>query len=214
MAAELIKIQKTFIISLESRFEDRLLPLIERLADIGFDVSPFFVYKAISNDNGGMGLIQTIKNLFEECLAKGLKTIMVFEDDVEFIRSDVNEQINKCLTELPMDFDLLFLGCNLWQNVVYKHSHSLVQLYDAYALQSVIYSESGMRKVLKAINEMESYVPLDVLIQQNIMKDGKVFCSFPALTSQKISYSNIEKKEVNYFDILQKRFSERTKHLI
>jgi len=219
-----IKINNIFILSLKERHKDRLVPLIYKLYEL--DIKHFRDYTAIKNDNGALGLLKTVENLFTECLNNSFafdkyfnqkntyENILVFEDDVSFLRNDFNEQVEKVLEQLPLDYDCCFLGCNLFQTIIYKYSPNLLQLYDAFGLQSVIYSRKGMEKILEAIKEMETFIPLDVLIQKKIMPDGKCYCSFPSLTSQIVSYSDIENKVMDWRNVLETRFNERTKHLL
>lgn len=206
-----MKIDKIFIISLEERKEDRLMPLLFKLHELGFE--NYTVCRAIKNKNGALGLIETIKKLFTECVEQGLENILVFEDDVSFITDNIKDKINVCLSQAPEDFDCIYLGCNLWQNVVFNYSPNLIQLYDAYGLQSVIYSRKAMAKIIEAIDNMKAFVPLDVLIQNRLMAHAKCFCSYPALTSQIVSYSNIQNKVQDWGKVLHDRFIEKTKHL-
>lgn len=207
-----MNIDKTFLISLPERKEDRLMPLLFKLHELGFE--NYTVYPAIKNENGALGLIHTIKNLFTECIELGFENVLVFEDDVHFLRDDIIKQIDICTEQLPTDYDCLYLGCNLWQNVNFLYSNNLLQLYDAYGLQSVIYSKQAMVKIVEAIDNMKAFVPLDVLIQNRLMPHGKCFASFPNLTSQIVSFSNIQNKIQDWQNVLETRFTERTKHLI
>lgn len=204
-----MNISKTFIISLPHRLTDRLIPLIDYLKSIGLD---YFVHGAIKDNDGRKGLVETIKQLFNESINQKLEIIMVLEDDCSFIENPKNI-IDRCLGQLPQDFDMCSLGCNLWQSHVYKYSENLIQLSDAYATHAVIYSKSGMDKILKAINENNPFLPLDVLIKERIMLDGKCFCSLPMAATQIISYSDIENKITNWGKVLQERFKEKTAHL-
>lgn len=204
-----MKIEKTFIVSLPNRLFDRLIPLIDYVKEIDLD---YFVVSAIKKDNGKVGLIKTVYKLFSDCIDLGLRNILVLEDDCRFLINPI-ETINKCFEQLPEDYDMLYLSCNLWQNHVYKYSENLIQLEDAYTTHCVIYSESGIRKVLEAINENNDLLPLDVLIKEKIMPDKKCFCSFPILAKQMDSFSDIENKEVKYSRFIEDRFEEKTKHL-
>lgn len=207
----MITIDKTFILSLRNRYADRLVPLINHLQELDF--KDYKIYEAIKDEIGAFGLIRTIYNLFTESLCNGLENILVLEDDVIFLKPDINSRIESLLKQLPETYDCLFFGCNLWQTIVYKYSPNLIQLYDAYGTQSVLYSKSGMGKIVKAIEEMKGVVPLDILIKEKVMPDGNVFCAFPSLTSQIVSYSDIENKVIDWSKILELRFEERTKHL-
>lgn len=207
-----MRIDKTFIISLPERKEDRLIPLLFKLHELGFE--DYKIYAATKDKNGALGLIHTIKKLFKECIELGLENVLVFEDDVYFLRDDIIKQIDICTEQLPTDYECLYLGCNLWQNVNFLHSPNLIPLYDSYALQSVIYSKQAMIKIVESIDNMKAFVPLDVLIQNRLMPHGKCFASFPNLTSQIVSFSNIQNKIQDWQNVLETRFTERTKHLI
>lgn len=209
-------IDRTYIISLPDRLTDRLIPLIDYLKSIDLDYS---VFLAIKDRDGKRGLIFSIEKLFTEILKEHFNLeqpiFLILEDDCKFL-SDPREVIKKCLQQLPKDFDMLFLGCNLWQNHVYKYRDNLIKLDDAYATQSIIYSKKGIEKVLNVIHEFEKneiIIPYDVLIKEFIMPDGKCFCSFPNLTTQLNGFSDIEQKEVKYSKFLEHRFTEQTKHL-
>jgi hypothetical protein len=206
-----MKIEKTFIVSLEERKADRLIPLLFKLHELGFE--DYNVCTAIKRDNGAVGLLLTIKKLFEECIEIGYSNVLVFEDDVHFLRDDVRHYIEVCMEQLDEDFDCLYLGCNLWQNVNFLHNRNLIQLYDAYGLQSVIYSRQAMIKIVAALDYMVEIMPLDVLIQRKVMPQGKCFASFPNLTSQRVSFSDIENKIQDWNKVLVQRFTEKTKHL-
>lgn len=206
-----MKIDRTYILSLPERYGDRLVPLISHLQIL--EINDYKIYTAIKNKNGALGLVQTIEQLFSESLVSGVDNILVFEDDIVFTKPHPKEIISQCLIQLPSNYDCLFLGCNLWQTVVYKYSPNLIQLYDAYGTQSVLYSRSAMQKIIKAIQEMKGVVPLDFLIKEKIMPDGNCYCSFPSITSQINSFSDIEGKYVDYTNLLETRFEEKTRHL-
>lgn len=193
------------------RMTDRLIPLIDHLEQLEFDYS---VFKATKMNDGKLGLIVTVSDLFRQLLEDtSWEYKFIAEDDMRFIIDNPKVIIEKCLMQLPDEWDMLYLGCNLWQPLIHKHSQNLIQVSDVYALHSVIYSRAGMKKVLDSINEMVNIIPLDVLIKEKVLPDGKSYCSLPMLTKQIESYSNIENRIVNWEKVLQNRFNERTKHL-
>lgn len=207
-----MKIDKTFILSLSERKTDRLLPLIEHLKEMEWD--NYEVVEATKLSDGKLGLIISVAHLLRQLIYnEEISCVLICEDDFRFLQP-AQEIIDKCLEQVGEDFDLIYLGCNLWQTEVKLFSENLIQLNDAYALHSVIYSKSGMKKVLKAIEEMLVTIPLDVLIKDKVLPDGKSFCAFPILTTQISGQSDIEKKFVDWSKVLQDRFNEKTKHLI
>ncbi|MDP4268314.1 MAG: hypothetical protein Q8880_12895 [Bacteroidota bacterium] len=200
------------IVSLIERFIDRLVPLIQHLNEYDFE---YKVFRAHKLRDGKLGLIVTIADLFRQLLLdESWEYKFIAEDDMRFIVSNPKEIIEKCLQQTPEDYDMLYLGCNLWQPLIHKHSQNLIQVNDVYALHSVIYSRKGMQKVLNEIHQMVNIIALDVLIKEKILPDGKSYCSFPMLTKQVESYSDIENKIVNYDKVLQNRFNQRTRHLL
>ena len=48
--------------------------------------------------------------IYEDALKNNYKNILVLEDDVYF-SEDLYEELNKAMTELPEDYDILYLGC-------------------------------------------------------------------------------------------------------
>lgn len=206
-----LRIEKTFIISLPERVTAMLVPLIDYVKGIGLDYS---VHSATKNNDGRLGLILSMQQLFTKCIQENMQCILVLEDDCKFIHDNPKEIIDKCMEQMPQDFDMLFLGCYLTQKLIHKHSENLLQLSEARATQSIVYSKSGMTKVLKEIGRLGNYViPFDDLIMQKIMRDGKTFCSFPNLTSQYDGFSYIEKKPVSYAKYLEVNFKNKTAHL-
>lgn len=207
-----MKIARTVIISLPERKEDRLIPLENHLKDVGWN--DYEIFDATKLSDGKLGLIVSATHLLKKLISENIDCALILEDDMRFIVDSPKEIIDKCLEQAGEDFDLIYLGCNLWQTHIHKHADNLLKVDDVYGLHSVIYSKSGMKKVLKAINEMLVTIPLDVLIKDKVLCDGNSFCSFPTLTKQIESYSNIEKKIINWDKVLQERFNERTKHLV
>lgn len=206
-----MKIQKTVIISLPERKEDRLIPLQAHLKE--FNWPNYEVYEAVKLSDGKLGLIVSVADLLSKLLEdKEISCVLICEDDFRFLLQP-HENVEKCLEQLPNNFDLCYLGCNLWQTHIHKYSQNLIQVDDVYALQSVIYSRTGMEKVLRAIRGMDKTIPLDVLIKEKVQCDGNCYCSSPILTSQIRGFSNIENKIIDWSKVLQDRFHERTKHL-
>ncbi|MEO7048909.1 MAG: hypothetical protein ABI091_26640 [Ferruginibacter sp.] len=201
---------EVIIISLPERLNDRLIFLKEYLNERNID---FIVVDAIKKDNGAEGLIETMKKVYELCLKSDFENVLILEDDAEFIVDKPLELIEKCMPQLPKDFDLLYLGCNLFQTKVELYTPNLIQVFGAWALQSVIYSRKGIEKCLKAVEERDNDMPLDTLIVEKVQPDGKSFCTYPMIVSQRKGYSDIQKKNTDYSEYLINRFNDRTKNI-
>lgn len=204
-------IEKIFIISLPERLIDRLIPLIDYLKSI--DMS-YWAYQATKNTNGKLGLLLTMEKLLTESMYAEFEQILVLEDDCNFIVDDVKEQIEKCLLQLPKDFDCLYLGVNLFQKNVELYSENLIKLESGYATHAIIYSKKGIRKVLEAIRSKKlNQWALDEIMVKLIQPQGSCFAAYPMVVTQSNGYSDIEKKEIKYDRFLTDRFKERTAHL-
>ncbi len=200
---------KIFCISLPER-EDRRIHIENELTKHGLE---FRFWRAIKMDNGVQGLLETMKGLLNHAITIGYENVLICEDDCKFIVDNPKVIIDKCMKQLPPDFDLCYLGVNLWQEEVKLYRKNLIKLTDAYATHCILYSRKGMSKLLFALTENENNTPLDILIKEKIMPDEKCFCSFPFIASQVNSYSDIQNKNQEYAKFLEQRFIEKTKHL-
>lgn len=208
-------INSTFLLNLESR-PDRLEHSRLELKKHGIN---YTLIKSIKFDNGRLGLIYTMKRLFEDCLSNGYENILVMEDDVLFLVKEVKRSIYWCVDQLPNDYDMLLVGCNLFQNDVELYSENLIKVTGACATHCIIYSKNGVKKALTEINnqldnvEIEKIIPLDMIYVDKIQKDGKCFCCYPMIATQINGVSDIENRYVDYNRFLTSRFAEKTKHL-
>lgn len=201
----------TFIISLPERKHDRLNLLTEKLDNLNFE---YTVFHAIKDENGAKGLVLTMQNLFNQCLANGLQEILVLEDDALFI--DDPDLIEKCISQLPEDFHLFYLGGYLAYEATKLYSSNLIQIPQMYSTHAIYYSRKGMVKVLESLEYMlrQGYIrPFDQLICNGVQKEKKCYCSFPMIMKQRAGYSDIEKKEVDYTKWHEEKFEKMTSHL-
>lgn len=205
-----MKIDKTYIISLPERRNDRLIPLEHHLKEYNWG---YELFTAIKNNNGIIGLLETMGKLLTHILFDtNYETVLICEDDFRFLREPM-PIIEKCFEQLPDNFDLLYLGCNLWQHEVKKYSENLIRLYDAYSTHSIVYSREGLEKAHQALYPINAKIPYDYVLKNNVMCEGKAFCCYPLLATQVSGYSNITNKIMNYERLIEKRFNERTIHL-
>lgn len=166
-------------------------------------------WEATKNDNGRLGLIETMKRLFTSFLKTEEMQLFVLEDDFKILTDDYPEIINECIKQLPDDFDLFYAGCNLYGHCS-RFSENLLKADGMYSSHAIIYSRKAIEKLLPHLDAAETY---DVTLVNTIQKDGNSYCSFPLLISQQTGMSDIMNKVVNYEVFLEKRFTEKTKHL-
>jgi len=194
-----------FLVNLYER-ADRLE---QATAELGAHGVAFKVWQAIKKEDGRMGLILTMKELFIHCLKNDYQRVLVFEDDVKILAPEFATTVANCVQQLPPDFDLFYLGCNLYGEVK-KYSQNLLSANGMYSSHAVLYSKKAIRKILRLLNDAKIY---DTMLVNTIQKEDNCYCSFPLLVSQHFGYSDIAKREINYEKFIEKRYAEKTKGL-
>lgn len=201
---------EVIIISLPERLNDRLVHLKSFLQKENID---FIIVDAIKKNNGAEGLIDTMRKVYEMCLRSDQGQFLILEDDCTFIVDKPFELIEKCMLQLPPNFDLMYCGCNLFQTEVELYTPNLIQVLGAWSTHSIVYSRKGIEKCLKAIEERDNNLPLDTLIVEKVQCDGHSFCTMPMIVTQSDGYSDIAQKNVSYSEFLTDRFLDRTKNI-
>lgn len=199
-----LKKENTFVVSLKSRPE-RLAAATKELKQHNI---PFTLWEATKNENGRLGLIQTMRGLFEHCIKKGLENVTVFEDDIKLLNLPLLV-LGKCFSQLPDDWHIFYLGPNL-AKPPNRHSENLLKVRFAYSSHACIYSKRAIELILEQIDSATVY---DIFLVEKIQSKGKSFCAFPMIAVQSSGWSDIEQRDVNYERFLQKRYYQQTKFL-
>lgn len=200
---------KIYVINLPER-TDRLEQTDMEMKKYGI---PYQVYPAIKHESGVEGLRLTYMQLLKRCILNSHSHILVFEDDVTFI-NDPNTFFWKALAqaELTDKWDMLYLGANTHNPFKEKEDYNLLPLTSAFGMHAVAYSYWGMTKTYFSILDRPG-TPIDVCVERDVQPRGKCYCAYPLLATQRPSFSDIEKKNVDY-DFIVNRFNEHTKHLV
>ncbi len=196
---------KTFLINLPER-RDRYWISTWELTRYNI---PYEVIRATKNQDGREGLYQTMRQMFERSVQAGYKRILVFEDDVRLV-TDPGPVMEKVIPQLPDNWDLLYLGCNLATRPTKFYSPNLLPVTRALSTHAVGYSRACMERILS----LPKLLPIDNLFCQTIQAAGKSFCVCPFLVSQYAGYSDIEKRDTDWSNVLDKRFAEQVSPLI
>lgn len=170
---------------------------------------PYQVVKAIRHSDGKEGLYQTMRKIFEKALSQGCKRILVFEDDCKFLL-DPAPVMSKVVSQLPEVWDLLYLGCNLSDRPAGFYSDNLLSVSRALSTHAVAYSAGCMERILA----LPKILPIDISFVHTIQSVGRSFCVCPFLVSQHAGHSDIEGRQVDWSDVLEKRFQKQIEPLI
>lgn len=193
-----------FLVNLPRRL-DRFVLARQELTKFSI---PFTRIWGIAATDGRKGLYDTIISLFQYCISQNYKQIVVFEDDISFIR-EPHTVLDACLEELPADFDMLYLGCNIVQNVNRFYSPHLVPIARGLSTHAVAYSRACLQKIVA----LPEYLPIDVMYANQIHTLGKSYCCYPLVASQRQGYSDIMKQWIDWSPYIQERFLVNTASL-
>jgi len=97
---------KILVLNLRKR-TDRLMEVYSEMEQYNI---PFELVTAIENEQqGAEGLKETMQLIFEDAIKHNFQRILVFEDDVEWVR-DPNPIMEEVVKQFPDNFHLIFLG--------------------------------------------------------------------------------------------------------
>lgn len=197
------KIDAIYCINLLKR-DDRLLEFVEQAEKYRI---PFQRYSAIEHSNGAIGLKMTMEKLFTECLEKGYEHVLVFEDDclnVEGVEI-FHDTMNKVMNNLPPNYVMIFLGCQLTGEIKYFHSPNLLKGTRMYSTHAVLYSKRGM---MEAISQGISH-PIDNWFVNNLETLNESYAVVPLLCSQREGFSDIGQSEISWRPFIEPRFNQK-----
>lgn len=202
----MIKLQDIpiIVIHLQSRV-DRFLWITQHLLDNKFP--PYKIFAATNDEDGVVGLLYTMTSVMKGLMDSDYPYVLVMEDDAEVITTLPERKINAALADLNGDFDLLYLGCNLERPDSKKHTDNTIKIFTAKAAHAIIYSRPGIQKTLERLLAMDSPIPYDELLI-DVQRDSNSFATSKLIFGQIAGHSDIQKKSVNYNNMLKTRFKK------
>jgi GR25 family glycosyltransferase involved in LPS biosynthesis len=147
-------------------------------------------------------LKETHKSIIERVKEDGLKNVLIFEDDVEFcdLLSDYSGEsldirFENSINFLPEDWNVLYLGSGIDTDAKSHIGGELYKLGFAHTTHSISINCNFFDTVISQINQSDE--PLDI-IYSRLMGDNKIYSFSPNLISQRPSFSDIQRMNVNY----------------
>jgi glycosyl transferase family 25 len=147
-------------------------------------------------NSGQWGLLYTWINILNDAIDKDYSSILIMEDDIVFAENFI-ELFQGYISELPDDWDMVYIG-----EVTKRGKHGCRRISDhiskldntlglhCVAINYTIY-KTLLTLLTSPVKNGEDYF-LDM------QRTKKVYGIFPILAYQRKSYSDIEKRVVNY----------------
>lgn len=166
------------VLNLDKR-PDRLSEVSQELNVQGI---PFERFPAIWNCVGWVGYNKSIRAIFEKY--RQVENLFMFEDDCYFeSRFDRN-----VLSELPSDYDGLWLGSNLQSDHKQHYGESLSILENGWNTHATLFSKQFREWILQI---WDGELVFDEWVRVNALPVRKCFVLRPMIAFQRPSKSNI-----------------------
>lgn len=212
---------KIYCINLDSRADrwSLFLKELDRIQLTGCEK-----FKGFEMTSGQHGHAKSYCSLIDLCLAQPHNNYLLLEDDVLFMGepAEVVDALSLAFSELPENYDALYLGGTLCNNYVdtpiVNYSTHLYKLYSAFATHAVVFSYKGLEKIRSSfsastdwwkellLGKADSYTT-DVYLAENFLPKNNCYITKKMLCSQRPNYSNILNKYVDYTSLMLERLT-------
>jgi glycosyl transferase family 25 len=176
--------------------------------------------------NGLIGCAISHMKIYEDALKNNYKNILVLEDDVYFT-DDLYEVLDKAMSELPEDYDILYLGCvglcdkkQVYNMDLYLIFHLLFKLLCKSKKQitnnkyihvpkfplsthAMIISNKGCKKLLNVIGKISNHIDFTIASKSNELK---IYAIEKKIAYQKWEYS--ENSDISCNNLLNYYFKD------
>ena len=150
-----------------------------------------YVTKTCQNicPNGLVGCAISHMKIYEDALKNNYKNILVLEDDVYFT-DDLYEELDKAMSELPENYDILYIGCNGLSNKKQVFKLDLLFIIElflsninnnkkitnnkyihvpkfALTTHAMIISNKGCKKLLNVIGKISYHIDMTIAFKNN-----------------------------------------------
>lgn len=186
---------KAYCINLKER-TDRWEKVQSQFELLGLQVERF---DAVKRKRGHDGCILSHMSLWKKLKSKGI--FMIVEDDLKVVVDNPKEILEKAMSQLPDDWDMLYLGATLNQKPE-RYSENLVRIEKAWTTHAIIYNNQN--GVVDAIIDKMDMYKVDVVLADVIQKEFKCFMTYPMICSQAEGFSNIVNKYTDYHAIMDR----------
>ena len=197
-----------YYINLDHR-KDRNEQFKSELNKINFPINKVKRISGIYHDIGSIGCALSHINILHQFIESKFTNCIIFEDDFEFINNIDHDFIINKVFEDNINYDVISLSSNIQQ--YRNYNNYLKRLIEGQTTSGFLINKTFASKLLNnyinAVNNLKYYANKEILsshifaidVQQKILQlDNNWYVFFPILGKQRDSYSDIEKKYVNY----------------
>ncbi len=201
--------QRTGLVNLPHR-KDRLEESTKILNNYNI---PFEVIIAILNKEAPcVGLVHTMQKFFQQCLRDGLERCLLFEDDISpLVSLDLlNHTMDAVVSNLPVGWDQIFLGCNPAGGFERFLSPNILKLRFGYNTHAVAYS----KRIMEIIANTQISEPVDNYSVRCLQPKSLILATYPILFTQKPGFSDIGGQHTDWSEMIEKRFEQQVKLIV
>lgn len=141
--------------------------------------------------NGNLGCTSSHRGVLELIAHHGWERTLVLEDDAMFLGDDFPEQFDAMIQEVPLDWDLLFLGAGYAERPKRRINGSVIQTNALMTTSSYGITRAMARKMAPYISGIG---PIDSLFHE-WQRTHKCYIFSPRLAVQRPSFSDLQEKE-------------------
>jgi len=144
------------------------------------------LFGGIGHKAGHIGCGKSYVSMFYKYAGRDL---LVFEDDVKFIRNPFTFSLNG----LPDDWDVVYLGANLKDYCIFVND-KFCRVTNAWTTHAILWNKNMTERVRKEYDP-EKGVPIDEWLRR---QKANLYITKPFYATQREGYSAIEKMNVSY----------------
>lgn len=159
---------------------------------------------------GPLGCTLSHLGIVKQAKERGEHKILVFEDDAIPFSGSLEYFDDVARDVSTQDWDLYYLGYNS-HHPLELHSGNSLKATDLFSTHAVAYRSTFFDRFVQDHRRGKIDI-FDVWLRYDIQTSMRSLASYPMLFIQSESYSDIEKKNVNY-DIQIQRYQDYTSHL-
>ena len=182
---------KVFCLNLDDR-PDRWEEVQQEVKKIGVEIERF---SAVKHQRGHTGCITSHMQLWEK--ARSLGTWMTIEDDILFL-DNARENLIKAIDQLPLNWDMLYLGATLNQPLA-RVDENLLRIKKGWTTHGIIYNNQNgvVDFILEGMDEFK----VDVFIADIVQERFNCYMCYPMVATQRPGRSDIVNKYTDYHAI-------------